>query len=210
LANRYNSETNIRFGAALGYVIITSGSTANQFLLPNSTYDCGLTFTDPTDNLIANTRELMFRTAIAAANSSNIQSIPAVQTASVAVYQSHYLYLALAIVFTGLAIIMVLPTFFGYWHLGRKVSMSPIEIAKAFNAPLLKNDDSNADSGQLIKDMGNLGVRYGAASTGLGGNDAKVMKQRLSTSQAELSGRRLEMAPPEEVMQPQKGWVFIG
>ncbi|KAE9378619.1 hypothetical protein N431DRAFT_450566 [Stipitochalara longipes BDJ] len=209
LANQYNSETNIRFAAALGYVSITNGSTASQFLLPNSTYDCGLSFADPTTNLTTYARELMFRTAIAAANSSNIQSVRAVQRASIAVYQSHYLYLALASGFTSLAVIMVLPTFFGYWHLGRKVSMSPIEIAKAFNAPLLKNNDSNADSSQLVKDLGDLGVRYGAASIGSGTSDPKDTKQGISASQAELSGKRLEMAPPGEVMQPQKGWVFI-
>jgi hypothetical protein len=122
---------------------------------------CGLAFTDPTNNLMANARELMFRTAVAAANSSNIRSVPAQQEATIAVYQSHYLYLGLASLFTTLTIILVVPTFIGYWHLGRKVSMSPIETAKAFNAPLLKNEDSNAEADRLIENLGHMGVKYG-------------------------------------------------
>jgi hypothetical protein len=207
LSDRYNSETNVRWGGGIGYTFLSNGSLATQYLLSNS-YDSCLAFNDPTDDLVANARELMFRTAVAAANSSDIQSVPAAQTATFAVYQSHYLYLILANVFTVLAIITVLPTFLGYWHLGRKVSMSPIEIAKAFNAPLLKGGNSNADSSQLVKDLGNLAVRYGAVSTGVEMGDAKATKQGVSASQAELSGWRLQMA--DEVTQPQKGWVFVG
>lgn len=214
LANRFNSWANFRFTGAIGYTISTSGVTANQFVIPNSTvdlgYSCNLTFSDPTDNLVANARELMFRTAVAAANSSNLQSVPAVQVATVAVYQSHYLYLALASGFTLLAILFVIPTFFGYWHLGRSVSMSPIEIAKAFNAPLLRQLDSNAEAGQLIQSLGEMDVRYGVVSTGIGHNesDGLVPKQSFAYKEASVSSRRLEIAPSNFVIEPEKGWEF--
>jgi hypothetical protein len=214
LANRFNSWTNMRFAGAIGYDVTTSGAVANQYVQPNTTsgaesMTCGLAFTDPTDNLIANARELMFRTAIAAANSSNVRSVPAQQEATIAVYQSHYLYLGLASLFTTLAIILVVPTFIGYWYLGRNVSMSPIETAKAFNAPLLRNEDSNAEADHLINNLGHIGVRYGVILTGAG-NDGLLTKQGVSQSYADISGRRLEIAPPEYVVNPQKGWEFGG
>jgi hypothetical protein len=214
LANRFNSWANMRFAGAIGYDVTTSGATSNQFVQPNTTSGaesmaCSLAFTDPTDNLIANVRELIFRTAVAAANSSNIRSVPAQQEATIAVYQSNYLYLGLASLFTTLAIILVVPTFIGYWHLGRKVSMSPIETAKAFNAPLLRNEDSNAEADHLIENLGHMGVRYGVILTG-DGNDGLLTKQGLSQSYADISERRLEIAPPEYVVNPQKRWEFGG
>ncbi|KAH8778373.1 hypothetical protein F5882DRAFT_501781 [Hyaloscypha sp. PMI_1271] len=214
LANRFNSWTNMRFAGAIGYDVTTSGAVANQYVQPNTTsgaesMTCGLAFTDPTDNLIDNARELMFRTAVAAANSSNVRSVPAQQEATIAVYQSHYMYLGLASLFTTLAIILVVPTFIGYWYLGRNVSMSPIETAKAFNAPLLRNEDSNAEADHLIDNLGHIGVRYGVILTGAG-NDGLLTKQGVSQSYADISGRRLEIAPPEYVVNPQKGWEFGG
>lgn len=36
-----------------------------------------------------------------------------------------------------LCIIFILPTYWGWWHFGRKISFSPLEMAKAFDSPLL-------------------------------------------------------------------------
>ncbi len=153
----------------------------------------------------------MFQTAIAAANSLTVRSVSAQQQATIAVYVSHYLYLGLASLFTALAIILVIPTFIAYWQLGREVSMSPIETAKAFNAPLLRNYDSNADAEHLIKNLGHMGVRYGAIISATG-NDGllETRKHGASQSIADLSGRRLEMASPEYVVEPRKAWQFVG
>jgi len=84
--------------------------------------------------------------------------------------------------------------------------MSPIETTKAFNAPLLRNEDSNAEADHLIENLGHIGVRYGVILTGAG-NDGLLTKQGVSQ---DISGRRLEIAPPEYVVNPQKGWEFGG
>lgn len=85
---------------------------------------CDYAFSDPTETLLRSSRELIFRAAVNAANSSNIHSVPATQLLEVPTYQSHYLYLAPGSGFTFLAVIFVIPTVFGYWHLGRKVSVA--------------------------------------------------------------------------------------
>jgi hypothetical protein len=46
----------------------------------------------------------------------------------------------------------------------RAVSMSPLETAKASNAPLLENADSKADVKALMTLVGQRSVRYGAVS----------------------------------------------
>ncbi|KAF2213387.1 hypothetical protein CERZMDRAFT_96230 [Cercospora zeae-maydis SCOH1-5] len=47
---------------------------------------------------------------------------------------------------------------------GREISMSPIEMAKAFNAPLLADEDSNASVQELVKSAGTKPVQYGRVS----------------------------------------------
>jgi hypothetical protein len=66
LSNRFNSYANMAWAGAIEYSVMSSGSTATQFVIPNTTAtasyaeQCALSFTDPTANLIANARELMF------------------------------------------------------------------------------------------------------------------------------------------------------
>lgn len=60
-----------------------------------------------------------------------------------------------------LAGLAIAPLYWGWWHLGRPVSLSPLEIAKAFDAPLLQAVDANGTSEELTKAIGDLRVRYG-------------------------------------------------
>lgn len=50
-----------------------------------------------------------------------------------------------------LACLAILPTYWGWWHLGREVSMSPLEIARAFEAPIMRDTDPNATGDDLKK-----------------------------------------------------------
>lgn len=194
LSDTYDSMGNLRWAGAIGYELITTGATVNRYAVFNesSVIDCGITFTDPSLDLIKAIRDMMFRTAIAAANDSDSQSVTAQENSTIPIYESHYLYLGLAILLTGLGWLTVVPTFIGWWHVGRTVSMSPIETAKAFRAPLLESADSNAEADALLKELGDRSVRYGSAAT--------------TGSQME----RLEMSDPRLVRTPQKEQRFIG
>lgn len=228
LKNKFNSEAHLRWVGAVGYELLTTGSTATQYAVTNvSTGDgfaigssCALSFTDPTMDLIASARELMFRTAldIAVGNGSLVQSVSGVQSTTPALYQSEYLYLVIAAILTGVAVFFVTLTFAGYSTLGRSVSMSPLETAKAFNAPLLEGANSNADVKSLMRVVGDRSVRYGATS--IDGpvdteNPLTVSKNHVREGQANVSGhfdgaqKRLEMADERLVQVPQKGWRFL-
>jgi hypothetical protein len=59
-----------------------------------------------------------------------------------------------------LACLAILPTYRGWWLLGRLVSLSPLEIAKAFDAPMLRGIDANGTSSELARAIGDARVRY--------------------------------------------------
>lgn len=201
LSNTYNSEANLRFVAAAGYELSTTGATANRYaVLANSTSgygsyaNCDLSFKDPSNDLVQAVRSLMFRTAIAAANTSlpaDSQSVTAQESTSLPVYESHYLYLGLAILVTSLGWLAMLPIFGGWWHVGRTVTMSPVETGKAFRAPMLASPDGNAEIDTLLKEVGTRPIRYGAVATG-----------------GEYS--RLELHEPRYVQKPWGGQTFGG
>lgn len=77
-----------------------------------------------------------------------------------AVYATHRGYLAGGFVLMCLACLAIAPTYWGWWRLGRQVSMSPLEIARAFNAPVLQNADPNATGGDLKKDFGAEKIKF--------------------------------------------------
>lgn len=167
LSSRLDSSTHLRFAGAAGYEVSTEGSIAAQFAnmddVTSYTSDmCSIKFSSPTDYLMQQARELMFRTALAQDNASTIQTIedPS-EVRTVTVYRSHFEYLGVSIGITFLAILLVLITFNGFWLLGRSVTMSPIETAKAFNAPLLAQEHPNAEVNELVKGAGMKPVRYG-------------------------------------------------
>lgn len=132
------------------------------------------------------------------------QIITMQQTSTINVFQSHYSYLAAALVLMILGILVVIPTFHGFWELGRAVSLNPLEIAKAFNAEMLRGDGSNASARHLAKDFGDKEVKYGevmndgsnppgiAWASGNGGDGLGLSFRKW----------RLELADPSCVREP--------
>jgi len=59
----------------------------------------------------------------------------------------------------------VLPVYYGYWQLGRAVTLGPFEIAAAFRAPDLHHP-TNAPIDTLIKEVGGRRVKFGEVLDG--------------------------------------------
>ena len=53
------------------------------------------------------------------------------------------------------------PRYRGWWEIGRPTTLSPLETAKAFGAPLLAECNSNDKVRDLIKNVGDRNVQYG-------------------------------------------------
>lgn len=77
LSDTYDSILRMNFGS-IRYQIFNQGALSNRYLNA-STYlkrlDCLMTFLDPTDDIIAAIRELMFRTPIASANNTQAADV---------------------------------------------------------------------------------------------------------------------------------------
>jgi hypothetical protein len=176
--------------------LMYSGSIPIQYLVANSSTlgTCDMYWTDPTPDIIAGIRELGFRTAIAATNSTTDQTFEATEIAIVQVYVSHYHYLGGALLVMFLGVVLVFPTFLGWWQLGRKMSFSPIEIAKAFNAPLLAEFRSNSEMKKILKEAGGLEVVYGEV----------VMPGSAGEKKS------LQMASPEFAIRPRAKFAYGG
>jgi len=198
LAAKYNSLVKTTMDGIYGLELFTDGVSQLNYMTSAYTSQsdhCIVSWADPTADMMATARELAFRVALRSANPANVTNmqpfVGGTQQQNVLIYGSNFMDLGIALLFTLLGVVCVLPTFFGWWKLGRKVSMSPLEIAKAFDAARLEDVDSNAETRRLLKEAGTRSVRYGAVS---------------STLPAEMD--RLMMDEPNEVNVPSSGAVF--
>jgi hypothetical protein len=68
---------------------------------------------------------------------------------------------AMAVIF--LCLLCVLPSYYGFWQLGRKVTLGPIEVAGAFQAPIMAHPSvaTHGEVDEFVKEIGQRQVRYG-------------------------------------------------
>jgi hypothetical protein len=78
-------------------------------------------------------------------------------------YSTNIWYMIGAVISTFLCVLCVLPTYWGYWQLGRPVALSPFEIAAAFRSPMV---DTSGTIKDIIKERGDQDVKYGLIARG--------------------------------------------
>jgi hypothetical protein len=78
------------------------------------------------------------------------------------VFHTYYSFFVVAALVELVCIAVILPTYWEWWILGRPVSFSPLEFAKAFNAPILAPANSNSSGRDLANELGDLRMKYGA------------------------------------------------
>lgn len=128
-------------------------------------------------------REIAFRTAVAAANETDMnklffntshieeglqliqnhtQNVQYTGHESRTLYNTNFVYVFCAIAVSLLGVVAIAPLYRGWWELGRAVSLNPLEIAKAFDAPILERVNWNATKQQISDQAVIKRVRYGA------------------------------------------------
>jgi hypothetical protein len=183
---------------------INSSGSGNPGILSNGLSipePCNSTWTDPTNHILSALNQIAFRVSIQAATYpfryTNAAPAPQVitmqETSNVNVFHSEHKYMIAMVVLSIFFMALVAPTFIGWWELGRHVTLDPIEIAKAFDAPMFQGPGSNAPLWQLVKDHGMRGVRYGEAE---GYNNGQLVK------------RQLKLGNPHEIMRPTPGTTY--
>lgn len=187
------------FGADLE-VSGTFAAPYAQFTLGTSNADyLNNTYSSPMPELLSKIRDIMFRSSLMVAQ-QNIQDYtwvgnstgldnrngsvpiktvvnPGTYNIYHTVYHTNRKMLAIGLSLMLVAVLAILPLFWGFWYLGREVTMSPLEIAKALQsgteqqktsqgngvldvktAPII---GSNLPVAQLVKSLGDTRVRYG-------------------------------------------------
>ncbi|KAF2659830.1 hypothetical protein K491DRAFT_136858 [Lophiostoma macrostomum CBS 122681] len=77
------------------------------------------------------------------------------------VYRCNPTLIVIGILLSVAGVAGIVPLYAGFWELGRNVSLNPLEIARAFGAPLMEGMDGNATSDMITIERGGMSVRYG-------------------------------------------------
>ncbi|KAK4923562.1 hypothetical protein LTR49_009275 [Elasticomyces elasticus] len=172
--------------------------------------------TDPTHDIVFALNELMFRAGVMSTNWTNLadlidpglsikQTLQAEQTVTENVYRSDLRWFAGAAILEIIAVLFVLPLFWGWWTLDKVTLLSPFEVALAFDAPLLKEANSAQGVGAMVEsEMGSTQVKWGAVPDRSNFYDT----DSDGTQRNGNAAYRLGIAESQSVMTPHKGMRF--
>lgn len=135
---------------------------------------CALTWRDPMQDMIDKMQSLAFYVTVDMANSNSTtfaekrksqdwnQTVTVTATDIRTTYSTSTAFVTVGIILSILGVIGILPLYMGFWELGRSVSLNPLEIARAFGAPLMVGLDGNTTPEMVCLERGGMPVRYGA------------------------------------------------
>lgn len=139
---------------------------------------------------------------------------------TVAVYRAHYIFTAVAMGVTYLTTVLTMFLLRGVRTHGREFSMSPLEIARAFDAPLLRTVGSNTHGADIARSLSGIRVRYGEVRDRSSSREMQFMKSSRSTTQTygrddeelfSVAGERVRLMVdvPDRVSTPVNGRIYI-
>ncbi|KAK0644105.1 hypothetical protein B0T16DRAFT_460192 [Cercophora newfieldiana] len=174
---------------------ILNGAKYSQELFTIEQPNCTKGVVDPTDAIVSSMTDILFRTGISAATFPPYQNqeIEAVQVTQTLVFETNYLFLYITAAIAVCATIVIGTTFHGFWRLGRWMTLSPIETARAIDPSLFQGSGTNTDIAKLIQSRGYQEVQYGICEEDRDG----VVRKRLSIAPAGLVRRPI----PGEVIE---------
>lgn len=181
------------------------GSLANEmYVEPLEGGDLMTRYNDPMHIMLDGIREIAFRASVRAGkDNATVTDAPQVVSytglGSHTIYVTNSIYMAFAAAVTTLNLVAVAATFYGWWELGRDMSMSPLEIAKAFDAPLLRKVGSNVSFNQMDGTALTVQIRYGQGPKDGGpGTGYKEIQ----------AGREISLGLREDAERPQSGQYY--
>lgn len=119
-----------------------------------------MTWNDPTPFVLEAIRELSFRTAIAFSDHDAGQTIEGYESRTTPTYRLRAVYLGVVLAILVVELFAVIALFRGFNSLHRQHTLSPLDIARGFNAPLMKGVDHYADVDEVAKSLGHHVVEY--------------------------------------------------
>lgn len=186
VSNSFTTTVNLNYFNNTGFAPQSySGGYIGQFLaqataLHQFPSSCVFTMVNPTSWLQQQLDGILLRASVSAAannpqDSTNsgalkavnpdhvLQNLTGTRYTGTVQFVSLYAWMAGALSVMAICITCVLPTYWGYWELGRRVTLGPMEIASAFQAPALKSSvvAAGGEVEQMLKEVGQREVRYG-------------------------------------------------
>ena len=113
---------------------------------PHVLRECGLKWASPTEYVLLSLHDFMFRAAMhAGAELQATQTFDVHRGGFELIFRSNEAYLAVAVVAIGVAVVLLVVLIWGWWWLDFPADgFSPLGIAKAFGAPVLRDTDVDA------------------------------------------------------------------
>jgi hypothetical protein len=154
---------------------------------------------------------------------SKSQIVAVQESLPLAVYKSHMIYTAIAMGLTLVTTLLVAMLLQGYARLGRVFSMSPLEVAKAFDAPLLRDVGSNLTGQDISRALGRAKLRYGEVignaqtlSEVTSIENARLLEHEMATLTTSYSnkgvpqrqGCKLQIGTAHAIMRPRNGVFY--
>jgi hypothetical protein len=186
LSQFMSSTAAITYTGTGGWLLEQQGTMAQTMMFgPPNMGTCDCSFKDALSTLVEGINQLTFLTAtnqtVPLANATagaratvvgitdnttaTYADLPnSLEIRDVIFYKTEYNYMYGGIGSTLLALLMVLPAYWHYGTLGRKVTLGPMEVASAFNAPMLETGygtEHPKDLDDLIHKVGARKVQYG-------------------------------------------------
>jgi Protein of unknown function (DUF3176) len=171
-ANAWQSSPNVYSGVNIANLFYDyDPAHYSNYTLNN----CNLLWFRPTNYVKSALINFMFRAALDAGASklSSIenatQTFPGRRLAPTLVYHSNYRYLVASVIVTIVGLLAAMLLLWGWWELGRPVTLSPLETANAFSAPiLLQETEHKREVGEIVASAGDVNVRYDGQALILG------------------------------------------
>lgn len=144
---------------------------------PATVGKCRLEWVDPTQYVLTAMQDYLFRSSISVHTNEDSQHCPVQRTSPVLVFQSNFRFLIGALSLMTFAVLCVLVQFWNWWELGRRVTLSPVEIANAFGALSSNRLDDVCMVDDILKVAGKTTVRYDGVRFS---NESIAMQRRQS------------------------------
>lgn len=197
---QYKTSANIST-IPVPYRLKNENAIANQFFVGGDIKTTDVRWSDPIDTIIATAHELAFRTAISLNNSKSIQfsaesptsaqpeiisqEVNATIVTPGPTYRTDFGWLISGFLMILMACLAVAPLYWEWWKLERSFTLNPVEVSKAFDAPLLRLGSTDIPLGAWPRDVKSMRIQYGivaATEELLESNDSKdVGTSRVSS-----------------------------
>jgi hypothetical protein len=123
---------------------------------------CPIAFNPPTKDILVSATDYMFRSAYAAAtrDEQNLQRFDATFSGTELRHITDFGWLAASVVVMVVGILAAMSLLWGWWQLGRYVTLSPLETGKAFGAPIFAGAGPEQEANDIIREIGQERVAH--------------------------------------------------